>query len=240
MRSPSTSRCLSVRCQPRGRTSSVAVSSPSSYVLSPCSREIVPSIASVRFTWPCSMLLQVGEFESSKSAMKPVEPLFRALMTILRSVGPVISTQRFSRSLGGGATFQSPSRISRVSARKSSEPPASSSRWRSSRRASSSRRRPSKRLWSSATNSRASSERTSFAVVSTPLTAIPSSLDRFAEQLHRVQHRHLMAEPLRVGRDLDRTARVGRGHDLRAGAEQVARLAAAELGGGLGLYEVVY
>ena len=34
------------------------------------------------------MLRQVGEFESSKSAMKPRAPEFRALMTILRLVGP--------------------------------------------------------------------------------------------------------------------------------------------------------
>ena len=33
------------------------------------------------------MLLQSGEFESSKSAMKPRAPEFRALMTILRLVG---------------------------------------------------------------------------------------------------------------------------------------------------------
>src|SRR3954470_178410 len=187
------------------------------------------------------MLLQVGEFESSKSAMKPVEPLLRALMTIFRSVGPVISTQRFWRSLGGGATCQSPSRTSRVSSRKSSVPPSSSARWRSSRFSSNSRRRPSKRRWSSATNSRASSERTSFGVVtSTPLAlAILSSHDRLVEKLHRVQHRHLVAEPLCVGGDLDRTPGVRRGHDLRAGLEQVARLAAAQLGGGVGLHEVV-
>src|SRR4051795_9471906 len=216
MRAPSTSRCLSVRCQPRGRTSSVAVSSFSEYCLSPCSSEIVPSIASVRLTWPCIMLLQVGEFESSKSAMKPVEPLFSALITILRSVGPVISTQRFWRSDGGGATCQSPSRTSRVSSRKSSVPPSSRARWRSARFSSNSRLRPSKRRCSSLTNSRASSVSTSFfSVTSTPLVAIgPSSHDRFVEQLHRVQHRHLVAEPLGVGGDLDRAARVGGGHYL--------------------------
>src|SRR4051794_31759086 len=230
MRSPSTSRCLSVRCQPRGRTSSVAVSSFSEYFLSPCSSEIVPSIASVRLTWPCIMLLQVGEFESSKSAMKPVEPLFSALITILRSVGPVISTQRFWRSEGGGATCQSPSRTSRVSSRKSSVPPSSRARWRSARFSSNSRRRPSKRRWSSNTNSRASSGSTS---------AIPSSVDRLVEQLHRVQHGHPVPEPLAVRRDLDRAAGVGGGHDLCAGAEQGARLAAPEVGGGVRLHEVV-
>src|SRR3954452_21727957 len=241
MRSPSTSRCLSVRCQPRGRTSSVATSSSSEYVLSPCSSEIVPSIASVRLTWPCSTLLHVGEFESSKSAMKPVEPLFRALITILRSVGPVISTQRFCRSAGAGATVQSPSRTSRVSSRKSSVPPSSRARCRSARLSSSSRRRPSKRRCSSATNSRASSERTSFAAVtSTPLAvAISSSHDRLVEKLHRVQHGHPVPEPFAVGRYLDRAAGVRRGHDLGAGVEQVARLSAAEVGGGVRLHEVV-
>jgi hypothetical protein len=39
------------------------------------------------------MFLQVGEFESSKSAMNPRAPELSALMTILRSVGPVISTR---------------------------------------------------------------------------------------------------------------------------------------------------
>jgi hypothetical protein len=36
----------------------------------------------------------VGELESSKSAMNPFAPEFSALMTILRDVGPVISTRR--------------------------------------------------------------------------------------------------------------------------------------------------
>ena len=53
------------------------------------------------------LLLQVGEFESSKSAMKTLAPEFSALMIILRSTGPVISTRRSSRSFGMGATFHS-------------------------------------------------------------------------------------------------------------------------------------
>ena len=57
---------------------------------------IVPSIASIRFTWPSTWLRQVGEFASSKSAMKPFAPLLSALMTSLRSVGPVISARRSS------------------------------------------------------------------------------------------------------------------------------------------------
>src|SRR3954452_17709422 len=106
------------------------------------------------------MFSQVGEFASSKSAMNPRAPELRALITILRSVGPVISTRR-SRSLGGaGATCQSPSRIARVSGRKSSISPAAIRARRSARRLSSSRRRSSNRLWSSARKASASSVRT--------------------------------------------------------------------------------
>src|SRR4051794_12418984 len=106
------------------------------------------------------MFSQVGEFASSKSAMKPLAPELSALITILRSVGPVISTRRFCSLGGAGATCQSPSRISWVSGRKSSSSPAAKRTRRSARRASSSRRRSSKRLWSSATKARASSVRT--------------------------------------------------------------------------------
>ena len=42
----------------------------------------------------------VGEFESSKSAMKTFAPELSALMIILRSTGPVISTRR-SLQVGG-------------------------------------------------------------------------------------------------------------------------------------------
>ena len=80
---------------------------------------MVPSIASVRLTWPSTTLAHVGDSESSKSAMNPRAPEFSALMTILRSTGPVISTRRSCRGAGAAATCQSPSRMSRVSARKS-------------------------------------------------------------------------------------------------------------------------
>ena len=49
------------------------------------------------------MLYQVGQFASSKSAMKVDAPQLSALITILRSVGPVISTRRSSMSFGCGA-----------------------------------------------------------------------------------------------------------------------------------------
>ena len=51
-------------------------------------------------------------------------------MIILRSTGPVISTRRSCRSAGIGATFQSPSRMAAVSARKSGVSPASKRAWR--------------------------------------------------------------------------------------------------------------
>ena len=43
--------------------------------------------------------------------MKQEAPELSALITILRSGGPVISTRRSSRSFGSGATVQSPSRM---------------------------------------------------------------------------------------------------------------------------------
>ena len=49
------------------------------------------------------MFSQVGQLASSKSAMKTVAPELSALMTILRSVGPVISTRRSRMSLGWSA-----------------------------------------------------------------------------------------------------------------------------------------
>ena len=73
------------------------------------------------------MLAQVGELESSKSAMNPDAPEFSALITIFRLVGPVISTRRFCSAAGSGAICQSPSRTWLVSGRKSSVPPPSSS-----------------------------------------------------------------------------------------------------------------
>ena len=57
------------------------------------------------------MLAQVGAVASSKSAMNACAPELSALITILRSVGPVISTRRSIRSAGIGATVQSPARM---------------------------------------------------------------------------------------------------------------------------------
>ncbi len=47
----------------------------------------------------------VGEVASSKSAMNTCAPELSALMIILRSTGPVISTRRSCRSAGGGETL---------------------------------------------------------------------------------------------------------------------------------------
>ncbi len=93
--SPSTSTCFSFRCHPRGRTSSVAIWSFSLYCLpSGDSNVMVRRTASRRLICPRIVLCQVGVLESSKSDMNIFAPEFRALMTILRSTGPVISTRR--------------------------------------------------------------------------------------------------------------------------------------------------
>ena len=105
---------------------------------------MVPRTASRRLTCPCITLLHVGELESSKSAMKTLAPELSALMIILRSTGPVISTRRSIRSAGIGATCHSLLRICAVAVRNSGMAPLSISCWRARRSASSSRRRGSK------------------------------------------------------------------------------------------------
>ena len=66
--------------------------------------------------WPWIWLVQSGEFESSKSVMYESAPELKALMTIFASTGPVISTRRHCSAGGTGAIFQSPARMSAVSA----------------------------------------------------------------------------------------------------------------------------
>ena len=117
---PCTRRCFSGKCHPRGRTNSVAVFSLSLYCLpSGLAKVISRRIASRRFTWPSITLRQVGEVESSKSAMKTFAPELSALITILRSTGPVISVRRSCKIGGMGATRQSLWRTEAVSGRKS-------------------------------------------------------------------------------------------------------------------------
>ena len=66
----------------------------------------------------------------SKSAMKVLAPLFKAFTTILRSVGPVISTRRSSRPGAGGAqTHVGSARTCAVSDGKLSCSPASRRCW---------------------------------------------------------------------------------------------------------------
>src|SRR5437764_1284922 len=243
--------CFSGRCQPRGRTSSVATSSFSRYFLpSSWSNSIVPSIASMRFTWPSIMFCQVGEFESSKSAMNPRAPELSALMTILRWVGPVISTRRSIRSFGAAATTQLwSSQMLRVESRKSSVPPASSSWRRSTRLCSSSCRVDSNSRCRPVTNSSASEVSTSSmrpftgAWISRPFTSTlaiaAASLNRRLNQLYRVDHAQRPTHLLAHGRDLDRAAGVAGGDHLRACGEQVVHLPPPELGGGLGVQQVV-
>ena len=114
------------------------------------------SSASVRLTWPSMQFAHVGEFESSKSAMNIFAPELRALITIFRSTGPVISTRRSCSSAGTGATRQSLPRTSFVSGRKSGSSPSRSSSARSCLAASSSRRRGPNRRSSSVRNATAS------------------------------------------------------------------------------------
>ena len=97
---PSIRRCFSFMCQPRGRGSSTAVFSLSAYDFPPWAKVIVRRTASRRFTCPSIIISQRGQLASSRSAMKVDAPQLRALITILRSVGPVISTRLPARSSG--------------------------------------------------------------------------------------------------------------------------------------------
>ena len=106
------------------------------------------------------MLLQVGESASSKSAMNTSAPELNALIIILRSTGPVISTWRFCRSLGVEATFQSPLRTLAVSGRNSNDAPEESLRYRSARFCNSSCRRDSNARCNSSTKASAGLEKT--------------------------------------------------------------------------------
>src|SRR5919112_2522514 len=75
-------------------------------------------------SWLSSILCQVGQLASSKSAIQQLAPELSAFMVILRSGGPVSSTRLSCRSSGIGAIFQSPSLTSLVSGRKSGISPA--------------------------------------------------------------------------------------------------------------------
>ena len=69
------------------------------------------------------MLLQVGEQESSKSAVNARKGAFSALITDFRSTGPMTWKRRSVRSAGMDAILQSPARTAAVSGRKSGRTP---------------------------------------------------------------------------------------------------------------------
>ena len=77
-RLPSIVTCFSSRCQPRGRTCSVATLSLRRYVLLPaavsCANESVRRIACAMLIWPWIWFVHSGEFESSKSVMYESAP----------------------------------------------------------------------------------------------------------------------------------------------------------------------
>ena len=98
--------------------------------------------------------------EPSKSAMYVHTFELSAFTTILRSVGPVISTLRSTKPGAGGAPFQvALSRICLVSGRKSGKMPLSSSLCLMTRRSRRAFRVELKVRWSSAKNAVASLER---------------------------------------------------------------------------------
>ena len=72
---------------------------------------------------PATTFAQVGDSASSRQHMNTLAPELSALMTILASAGPVISTRRSSRSRGVLATAHSASRSSRVSSGKDGRSP---------------------------------------------------------------------------------------------------------------------
>jgi hypothetical protein len=101
--------------------------------------------------------------EPSKSAMYVHTFELSAFTTILRSVGPVISTRRSTKPGAGGAPFQvALSRICLVSGRKSGKMPLSSSLCLMARRSRRAFRVELKVRWRSAKNAVASLERMIF------------------------------------------------------------------------------
>ncbi len=136
---PSTGRAPPARCQPRGRTHSVAIASFRAYASHRSGRSSAPANGlAAGAQCPSTTFDQVGESASSRSAMKTDAPLLSALIIIFGSAGPVISTRRSSKSGGAGATRQSGSRLSIGFGRKSGVSPASRRSWRRARSCSSS------------------------------------------------------------------------------------------------------
>ena len=134
--------CFSGRCQPRGRTISVGRLVAERVGLARLGLRRSGSCAAPRRAGssdPRPRSSRSATFASSKSAMKTFAPELSALMIILRSTGPVISTRRSCRSSGQRAPPSSRPRARRRLRRGSPErSPASNRAWRSRRRASSS------------------------------------------------------------------------------------------------------
>ena len=107
--------------------------------------------ASETFACPSAMFAHVGLLASSKSAMNTRAPELRALMSILASVGPVISTRRSDRSAGAGGTRHSALRTCAELSLKVGRTPRAKSAWSWRRRSSSSARRVPSSPCSSAT-----------------------------------------------------------------------------------------
>jgi hypothetical protein len=109
---------------------------------------------------PVTRLPDVGVLLSSKSAMKIFAPQVSALLTSLRSAGPVISTRRSTRPGASGATRQSPCRTSLVPAGNSGSVPPARSASRIARDSGSSARRGPNVACSTASSSSAPAVRT--------------------------------------------------------------------------------
>src|SRR5690349_10150129 len=116
----------------------------------------------MQLMWPVTTLLQGGLKASSKSAMNTRAPELSALIIILRSTGPVISTRRSCRSAGAGATVK----FSGAATNDGRVP------LRSSRTASSRRRSGSSSRWRRSTNASAS-----LVMTSPPVGSVIAAVD---------------------------------------------------------------
>ena len=189
------------------------------------------------------MFSQVGELASSKSDMNTRAPEFSALITILRSVGPVISTRR-SRQVRRRRRHP-PVALAHAAGRRQEVGQlavAQALRARAARAASSSSRSPSNSRASRCRNSTASAVSTSSVVTCAPPRAGGRARRRGSTRraarsggTRAAGGRARRSAALTCTRQPGLRARVG----LRAGLEHGSRLALAELGRRLRLHEVV-
>ena len=142
------------------RASRVLLGEPVGLALGRIEGERAARTASISAAWPPTTLAHVGESESSRSAMNTRAPELSALIIILGSAGPVISTRRSSKSArcrGDGPVRLADLAASRRGSRAGRRRRARA--WRSWRRSMSEIRDGPNRRWRSATNARASSVR---------------------------------------------------------------------------------